>query len=94
MRRSSSHKTKVIFLFRKPGDLRYVPREYRFEGRALFDLPSIKQSYLSFAYDGIRDELHCIGVSSLTISQLCDEFDLWIAQVGIDGHQDPAGAVA
>ena len=69
----------------KPTDLRYVPEEYRFEDRTLFDLPWINRSHLSFSYDGVIQELYLIGVRVLDIKDLCDEFRLWIDKVGVAG---------
>ncbi|KAI3575020.1 hypothetical protein IWW34DRAFT_883376 [Fusarium oxysporum f. sp. albedinis] len=70
---------------RKPTDLYYVPRDWRFENGALFDLPSLLQTHLSFKYDSVRPELSLIGVDSLDINNLWLEFSQWINEVGIDG---------
>ncbi|SCV58621.1 uncharacterized protein FFB14_15750 [Fusarium fujikuroi] len=70
---------------RKPTDLYYVPRDWRFENGALFDLPSLLQTHLSFRYDNVRQELSLIGVSSLDINDLWLEFSQWIDEVGTDG---------
>ncbi|KAI7769473.1 hypothetical protein LZL87_011357 [Fusarium oxysporum] len=70
---------------RKPTDLYYVPKVYRFENGALFDLPSLLRSHLSFKYDSVRLELSLIGVDGLDINDLWREFSQWIKEVGIDG---------
>ncbi|RYO93890.1 hypothetical protein DL762_000845 [Monosporascus cannonballus] len=74
--------------FREPGALRYVPKEYRFEDGTLFDLPSINASHLSFAYDSVRENLSLIGVTTLTLEELCDEFKVWIDEVGVAGIEE------
>ncbi|RYP69608.1 hypothetical protein DL770_008214 [Monosporascus sp. CRB-9-2] len=74
--------------FQKPETLRYVPEDYRFEDGTLFDLPSINASHLSFAYDSVRENLSLIGVSTLTVGELCDEFDEWIDEVGVAGIEE------
>ncbi|KAM0085838.1 hypothetical protein ACKRZS_001820 [Fusarium odoratissimum] len=70
---------------RKPTDLYYVPRDWRFENGALFDLSSLLQTHLSFKYDSVKPELSLIGVDSLNINNLWLEFSQWINEVGIDG---------
>ncbi|RKK68400.1 hypothetical protein BFJ69_g13644 [Fusarium oxysporum] len=70
---------------RKPTDLYYVPRDWRFENGALFDLPPLLETHLSFKYDSVRSELSLIGVDSLDINDLWREFSQWINEVGIDG---------
>lgn len=70
---------------REPADLHWVPEKYRFNDGTLFDLPLINRSQLSFAYDGVTQELSLIGVRVLNIQGLCDEFRLWIGKVGVAG---------
>ncbi|KAL5596300.1 hypothetical protein FOVSG1_009989 [Fusarium oxysporum f. sp. vasinfectum] len=70
---------------RKPTNLYYVPRDWRFENGALFDLPPLLKTHLSFKYDSVRSELSLIGVDSLDINDLWREFSQWINEVGIDG---------
>ncbi|KAF4442132.1 hypothetical protein FACUT_2240 [Fusarium acutatum] len=70
---------------RRPTDLYYVPRVWRFENGTLFDLPSLLQTHLSFKYDDVRQELSLIGVNSLDINDLWLEFSQWINEVGTDG---------
>ncbi|KAK4188185.1 hypothetical protein QBC35DRAFT_359281, partial [Podospora australis] len=70
----------------KPRYLKYVPMEYRLQDGTvgLFDYLSINTKHLSFAYtDTSRRHLTLIGVSTLTIAQLCDEFGRWINAVGV-----------
>lgn len=71
--------------FQEPRALRYVPKSYRFGDGTLFDLPYINRSHLSFAYDHVQEELSLIGVSTLTIDELCGEFGMWIEEVGVAG---------
>lgn len=71
--------------FQKPSDLRYVPEAYRFEGETLFDLPSINKTHLSFVYDHVQNHLRSIGVSSLFLHDLCEEFCQWVRCVGTAG---------
>lgn len=72
-------------LWQKPNALRAVPKEYRFNGKTLFGLPSIERLHLSFSYDSVMRPLRLIGVSTLTIDELCDQFEAWIKEVGDAG---------
>lgn len=85
LRHTSSLESRDGGPLRKPTDLIYVPTNYRFEDGTLFDRPSINKSHLSFAYDDVRKDLSLIGVCSLDIKGLCDEFHRWIYTVGIAG---------
>lgn len=75
--------------------LRYVPPQYRFgngDWGTLFDLPSNgpDRFHLAFEYDDVYSELSKeLGVQSLSLSELCSEFEQWVAQVGPAGikHQ-------
>lgn len=69
----------------KPKVVRYVPKEYRFKGETLFDLTSINKKHLSFAYDHVRGPLRSIGVSRLSLHDLCKEFCQWVECFGIAG---------
>jgi hypothetical protein len=72
-------------LWQKPNALRVVPEVYRFNDTTLFGLPSIERSHLSFSYDSVLRPLRLIGVSTLTIPDLCDQFEAWIKEVGVAG---------
>lgn len=74
--------------FQKPSVVRYVPEAYRFEGKTLFDLPSINKTHLSFAYDHVQKPLRSIGVSSLPLYGLCEEFCQWVESVGTAGLKE------
>jgi len=69
--------------FQKPSALRYVPIGFRFDGRTLFDLASIRRSHLAFNYDVAKDQLAHLGVQRLSISDLYEEFSKWIEIVGV-----------
>lgn len=74
---------------KSPEDVRYVPKNYRFEDGTLFDLPSINKTHLSFAYDHVHEVLvRSLGVSQLTIGDLCEEFCKWVGQFGIAGLKE------
>lgn len=68
--------------------VRYVPEAYRFEGETLFDLPSINKTHLSFAYDHVLEPLRSIGVSQLSLSDLCEEFCQWVGRFGVAGLKE------
>ncbi|GAB1311860.1 hypothetical protein MFIFM68171_02070 [Madurella fahalii] len=72
----------------KPTAVRYVPETYRFEGETLFDLPSINKTHLSFVYDHVHEPLRSIGVSQLSLFDLCEEFCQWVGWVGIAGLKE------
>lgn len=72
----------------KPGDVRYVPEKYRFEDETLFDLPSLNRKHLSFAYDRVHKCLSSVGVSRLSLSDLCEEFCQWVGRCGIAGLEE------
>lgn len=74
--------------FQKPTVVRYVPEAYRFEGETLFDLPSINKTHLSFVYDHVHGSLRSIGVTQLSLSDLCEEFCQWIGRFGIAGLRE------
>ena len=75
----------------KPGLLRYVPSQYRFgvgDLDTLFDLPSKGPGWfhLAFEYDDVYQVLsRDLGVKTLSLSELCTEFEYWVAQVGTAG---------
>jgi hypothetical protein len=71
--------------FRLPRTLRYVPPRFRFENNALFDLPRIRESHLAFNYDDVRNQLSLLGVQTLTLPGLYEEFRQWIVHVGVEG---------
>jgi len=75
----------------KPGQVRYVPEAYRFEGDTLFDLPFINKKHLSFVYDHVHKDLRSIGVSTLSLRNLCDEFCQWVEEVGVAGLKEKPG---
>ncbi|KAH7139701.1 hypothetical protein B0J13DRAFT_504973 [Dactylonectria estremocensis] len=66
-----------------PKELRFVPTEFRFEGDALFDCPSLRSKHLSFKYDQVYEELEPLGVQKISIQDLCEELSVWIAEVGV-----------
>ncbi|KXX82784.1 Chaperone protein HtpG [Madurella mycetomatis] len=70
---------------RKPRDLYYVPQSYRFDGGDLFDIPSVKSTHLSFAYDSVKHEALLLGVRELDLLGLYRELATWIDDVGVDG---------
>lgn len=72
----------------KPSVVRYVPKTYRFEGETLFNLPSINKTHLSFVYDHVIDPLRSIGVSQLSLLDLCEEFCEWVGWFGIAGLKE------
>lgn len=74
--------------FQKPGVVRYVPEEYRFEGGTLFDLPSINKTHLSFVYDHVYEPLQTLGVSQLSLDDLCEDFCQWVGSFGIAGLKE------
>lgn len=74
--------------FQKPTVVRYVPEAYRFEGETLFGLPSINKTHLSFVYDHVRGPLRSIGVSQLSLRDLCEEFCRWVVCLGIPGLKE------
>lgn len=74
--------------FQKPTVVRYVPEAYRFEGETLFGLPSINKTHLSFVYDHVRGSLRSIGVSQLSLRDLCEEFCQWVVCFGIPGLKE------
>jgi hypothetical protein len=76
----------------RPSDLSYVPPGFRYNGGALFNLPSIKSWHLGFRYDAVFDYLEQVGVKTLSISDLFEEFQLWINERGVGGikAQPPA----
>lgn len=76
---------------KKPTMVRYVPEEYRFEGDTVFNLPSINETHLSFGYDHVYEYLKAIGVSGLSLRDLCEEFCQWVKEVrgaGLDKMSD------
>ena len=75
----------------KPGEVCYVPEAYRFEGETLFDLPSINRKHLSFVYDHVHEDLRSVGVSALSLRNLCDEFCQWVEEVGVAGLKEKPG---
>ncbi|KAH6867174.1 hypothetical protein B0T10DRAFT_611919 [Thelonectria olida] len=74
-----------------PKELHFLPTDFRFEGHALFDCPSLRRKHLSFRYDQVREELEPLGVQDINIQDLCKEFAAWIAEVGVSrlGEQPP-----
>jgi hypothetical protein len=78
----------------KPELLRYVPSQYRFgvgDLDTLFDLPSNGPGWfhLAFEYDDVYQELSReLGVQTLSLSELCTEFEHWVAQVGTAGIRE------
>lgn len=74
--------------FQTPTALHYVPASYRFEGSTLFDLPSINATHLAFAYDEVYTHLTSIGLSTLSVSDLCAEFCQWVSAVGVAGLKE------
>jgi hypothetical protein len=75
-----------------------VPSQYRFQYRfgvagfsPLFDLPSNGPGWfhLAFEYDDVYQELSGeFGVQTLSLSELCTEFEHWMAQVGTAGIKE------
>ncbi|KAI8712978.1 DUF3883 domain-containing protein [Fusarium sp. LHS14.1] len=77
---------------RRPRELKFMPRKFRFEGEALFDSLSLRAKHLSFNYDGVFEELGLLGVQRIGTFELCQEFSTWVAEVGSAGlDAKPAG---
>lgn len=77
---------------RRPPELKFIPRKFRYEGEALFDSPPLRKKHLSFNYDGVFEELCLLGVQRIGTFELCEEFSTWVAEVGPPGlDAKPAG---
>ncbi|KAK7697413.1 hypothetical protein SLS64_013551 [Diaporthe eres] len=83
-----SRDRQAVRCFQTPMVVRYVPEAYRFEGETLFDHPSINKTHLSFAYDHVNEPLRSIGVSQLSLSDLCEEFCEWVGRFGVAGLKE------
>ncbi|KAK2686428.1 hypothetical protein QWA68_014817 [Fusarium oxysporum] len=68
---------------RRPTELRFVPHDFRYEGHALFDSPSLRKTHLSFQYDDVIEELSPLGLQTSSIQDLCNDFCSWIREVGV-----------
>ncbi len=68
-----------------PFRLRFVPHRFRLRGDALFDSASNRQRHLSFHYDHVHKYLDQIGLSTMTLDNLLDEFVQWIKAHGVSG---------
>lgn len=83
-----SEDRQAVRCFQTPSVVHYVPEAYRFEGEALFDLPSINKTHLSFAYDHVNEPLRSIGVSEINLHDLCEEFCQWVGCLGVAGLKE------
>ena len=73
----------LSFGFRKPRELRYLPKAFRFSGEALFESRQLMLSQLSFKYDDVHQQLRLIGVEEMTKTDLSWDFVTWIQETGI-----------
>lgn len=68
---------------KRPTKLRFVPPDFRYQGRALFDSPSLRKRHLSFHYDSVREELRLLKLQTMNIQDLYEEFSSWLEEFGV-----------
>ncbi|KAF6840140.1 heterokaryon incompatibility [Colletotrichum musicola] len=69
--------------FQKPGDLVFIPPEYRLDGKALIDCPDQRRRQLAFEYttdNTLSPGLKRLGVRKMGLHEFIDTFCEWIAK--------------
>ncbi|KAH8883772.1 hypothetical protein GQ53DRAFT_882293, partial [Thozetella sp. PMI_491] len=67
---------------RMPSRLRFVPPQFRLHREGLFDSNLHIQSHLAFHYDIVHEYLAQIGVTTMSLKDLLDEFIRWTTANG------------